>query len=671
LSGNYIETFTITGVSNLRDLAYDGQYFYGGDATALIWEMDFNTQTLVSTITTPAEVRAIAYDEDLDGFWYNSWDADLHFINRSGTLLNTITTPPSMYGCAYDNISDGGPYLWIFTGTTTVLPVCQIEQYNISTKTLTGFSHSVSGDLGDGVAGGLWFQPSLTPGTYTIGGIIQGANDLIFGYEFGTTMGFYNLVDNKASAELVIDSDILVSNDITVKPGAYFTNNVGNTVDVTGDILLEADVSGMASFKDNGITVVDGDTKVEQYITEMQWHLVSPPISDAEIGIYYDIYLKEYNEPTDTWTYLVEPTSMPMNASQGYSAWASDLYTGTTTVTYSGTLNPVTDYPVASLSYTAGAPKVGFNLLGNPYPCSLDFNSSWSMSNMSGWMVIYDNGTHRGIHTDGTPYNGKTDGLIPSTQGFWVRALNASGSITIPASERLHSAQAFYKEAKEIIHPIVSLESVINEFTDEATVIFHPECTSGFDGYYDLSKFINVEEAPTLYTITGGNNYAVNFYEEEYIDVIIPVGFETGAEGLYMVTATNITNFEDATNVYLEDLLTGTVTNLLQSPQYEFSYNPQDEAHRFNLHFKKSWYGVEDNHASNINIYSAADFVYIVTPEMQSGDVFIYDMLGQEILNQRISESDQTKIRVTNGTAYYLVKFQSDEILVTEKVFIK
>ncbi len=32
---------------------------------------------------------------------------------------------------------------------------------------------------------------------------------------------------------------------------------------------------------------------------------------------------------------------------------------------------------------------------------------------------------------------------------------------------------------------------------------------------------------------------------------------------------------------------------------------------------------------------------------MESGDVFIYDMLGQEILSQRISDSDMTKIRVT------------------------
>ena len=73
---------------------------------------------------------------------------------------------------------------------------------------------------------------------------------------------------------------------------------------------------------------VSGVTTVEQYITSQQWHLISPPVSGATINTYFDIYLKEYNEPSDTWTYLVTPTSTPMNFSKGYSAWASVLIYG-------------------------------------------------------------------------------------------------------------------------------------------------------------------------------------------------------------------------------------------------------------------------------------------------------------------------------------------------------
>jgi hypothetical protein len=184
LAGNFIETFTVPGVVNLRDLAYDGTFFYGSDASNYIWVMDFNTKNLIGTINTPASVRAIAYDSDLDGFWYNNFSTDLHFVDRNGNLLNTITAPPSMYGCAYDNLTAGGPYLWIFTGTT-IGGGCQVEQYDLNTKTLTGVTHSVSGDLGDYIAGGLWLQPDLIAGTYTLGGLAQGTPDLVFGYELG------------------------------------------------------------------------------------------------------------------------------------------------------------------------------------------------------------------------------------------------------------------------------------------------------------------------------------------------------------------------------------------------------------------------------------------------------------------------------------------------------
>ncbi|MEZ5195817.1 MAG: hypothetical protein R2764_05305 [Bacteroidales bacterium] len=42
------------------------------------------------------------------------------------------------------------------------------------------------------------------------------------------------------------------------------------------------------------------------------------------------------------------------------------------------------------------------------------------------------------------------DGIIPSTQGFWVRATSASAALTIPQSERMHSNQAFYKDSSLI-----------------------------------------------------------------------------------------------------------------------------------------------------------------------------------------------------------------------------
>ncbi|MCK4358697.1 MAG: choice-of-anchor J domain-containing protein, partial [Candidatus Cloacimonetes bacterium] len=84
LEGNFIEIFSISGVTCLRDLAYDGTYFYGSDASAHIWQMDFDAQTLVNTIPCPVAVRSIAYDDDNDAFWVNNWSEDIKLVDRSG-----------------------------------------------------------------------------------------------------------------------------------------------------------------------------------------------------------------------------------------------------------------------------------------------------------------------------------------------------------------------------------------------------------------------------------------------------------------------------------------------------------------------------------------------------------------------------------------------------------
>jgi hypothetical protein len=180
-----VPTWITTSTSGLRDLAWDGYYFYGSDVTTTIYCFN-QSGTLINTITSPVATRAIAYDNVNDAFWVNNFATTLTLVSRTGTTLNTITTPPSMYGCAYDNVTPGGPFLWIFTGTSTG-GGCQIQKYVIATKTLTTVNHSVSGDFGAAsIAGGLFSHPNIVPGKYTVGGLAQGSLKL-FGYEVGST----------------------------------------------------------------------------------------------------------------------------------------------------------------------------------------------------------------------------------------------------------------------------------------------------------------------------------------------------------------------------------------------------------------------------------------------------------------------------------------------------
>jgi PKD repeat protein len=475
----------------------------------------------------------------------------------------------------------------------------------------------------------------------------------------------------------VLTNDVTCK-DLTIMAGASLTINPGKALTVSGmltnsagntGLVIKSDASGTGSLI-HSTPGVNGTMK--QYLTSQRWHFVSTPVSGATINSYNDIYFKEYNEPTNDWTYLVTPTTTPITVGKGYSAWASDNLTGSTTISLAGELTN-TDVSLSGFSYSpvTNIDKFGFHLIGNPYPCALDWNSNWNMTDMSGWMIIYDNGVSKGIHTDGTPWNGMANSIIPATQGFWVRATSASASITIPASQRLHNGQAFYKEAKEIIYPYISLQSEINSYKDEALIIFHPECTSGYDGYYDLSKFDNVDEAPNLFTLdTEGNNLAVNFYEPEYTEKIILVGFRTGVEGLYTLSTLAIENFNEESQVYLEDLKTSTITNLTETPTYEFYYQPGDDEHRFNLHFKNSYFGIGDNEMNSIHIYAIHYTVFVETSDRLL-NISIVNLMGQEIVRKETFGNEVVQLNLQVESGVYLVKVQTDKQLVTEKMFIR
>jgi hypothetical protein len=185
--GTYLETFTVPGASAVRDLAYDGTYFYGGAAATTVFEMDFDSETLISTFMAPTAVRAIGYDEGEDGFWANNWSTTLTLFYRSGATLSTIPTngDESFYGLAYD---PQGPYLWGYsqrTGSSQNL----LYKYALPSGTFLeefdvfpSLSLPITGDI----AGGLAFHPDIVPGSYSIIGLVQ--NVCIWGLEMGFTI---------------------------------------------------------------------------------------------------------------------------------------------------------------------------------------------------------------------------------------------------------------------------------------------------------------------------------------------------------------------------------------------------------------------------------------------------------------------------------------------------
>ena len=187
-TGALVKEFSIPGVTGLRDLAYNEAtgYFYGGAAGGSIWEMDFDSETLISTISGGFQSRAIAYNPDDDVIYCSNFGDPMWVVDASsGAILDTITLGvTATYGFAYDN--DGtDKFLYIFDQGAGAGTPQYIHQWNLGTGAMTGFTYDVAADFPGtgGIAGGLFIGGGFVPNNLVIGGCLQGTPDNMFVYE--------------------------------------------------------------------------------------------------------------------------------------------------------------------------------------------------------------------------------------------------------------------------------------------------------------------------------------------------------------------------------------------------------------------------------------------------------------------------------------------------------
>ncbi len=186
MNGNFIEGFNISGATGIRDLTTDGEYFYGTSGGANIFVLDFNTRTLVSTISCSGLTsRHIAYDPERDGFWSGNWST-LALYDRNGALVQTGAAPSSAYGSSYFKDADGVEHLYLFCQPSSD---AKVYDYNIAANTISGpiFDFATTPGFDAGISGGC-FIANYGDKLAFFGNVQQSPN-LIGIYELGAAQG--------------------------------------------------------------------------------------------------------------------------------------------------------------------------------------------------------------------------------------------------------------------------------------------------------------------------------------------------------------------------------------------------------------------------------------------------------------------------------------------------
>ncbi len=479
------------------------------------------------------------------------------------------------------------------------------------------------------------------------------------------------IIDLGAPYPMVRGGWTAVCKSLTMNPGVSL--NIVGTLTVSGNFVIESDATGTAWLMNNGTLTVNGTSIVEQYILGSeypdgndQWHLISQPVASVSTsGVFWHCYLKEYSASTGVYSDVGEGQTLN-TIMKGYSVMYSyhPGYPDNKTLQFTGAIN--------NGDYTYNLDNTGdaWNLSGNPYPCSIDWDDAdWTKTNVDATVYVWDNSINGGSGNYISWGNGVgelTDGIIPPMQGFFVKANAADPVIGVTTGVRTSTPHNFYKNT---VNDLLSLHVTgPNTYSDKVFINFNSNSTEGFDSEFDAYKLSGYETAPQFYSIIPGCNLTVNVLPEITEDTEIDLGFTCGISGDYTITPDGFESFGSSVQLHLKDLKENKIINLRETENYDFSYSTGEPAERFKL-YVSSPQGISDIVGVDVNIYSFSNTIKVISSELLSGELIVYNIMGEKVLSQEVNSKESTII-LNAASGAYLVKFVTDKGISTKKVYV-
>ncbi|MCB9339382.1 MAG: autotransporter-associated beta strand repeat-containing protein [Lewinellaceae bacterium] len=502
-------------------------------------------------------------------------------------------------------------------------------------------------------------------------------------------------IDNTTGVSL--NTSFTVSNNLTINSGKLFTIEPRKTLTVNGTIMnsagnsgfvLKSTAAGTASLIHNTDNV---PATVQRYITGAaeDWHFLSTPVSDQSIsgdwtptgtygnGTGYDMYI--WNEPTPCWVYhlntIVAPTWPVTHPSADFVPVQGYLYSvqaANPTKTFVGNLNN------GNLTYplTFASPDLdfkGFNLIGNPYPSSIDWRSpsGWTRTNLEVtgggndmWIWNPAAGNYGVINSAGVGAgtNGVTRYIAPM-QGFYVRAAS-NGNIGMTNDLRSHiGANIWFLLPPDTGRVKVQVLSNAGNGFDEVLLQFgYPANEPGA-----AKIFSPKATAPSLYMTYISSDLTVRYLTNTTENPAVPLNFNPGIDGDYTL---NIDfNFDDFDYFILEDKKLDIFQNIKDTATYHFEASVKDAPDRFVLHFAPLGSNSVDELPTRI-YYDGREIILDLTSVEDKTQVKIVDVLGRTVLDKMVEGQAIHHLPVDGKNQVYIVYASSKGKSVSRKVFV-
>jgi hypothetical protein len=483
---------------------------------------------------------------------------------------------------------------------------------------------------------------------------------------------FNNLtIDNSLGVTLINDNMTTILGDLTINDGKLFNIAAGKQLTVSGTIInnsgnsgfiLQSDINGTASLINNTNSV---PATVKRYISGAAeaWHFLSSPVSAQIIsgswipagtygnGTGYDLYL--WNEPNSCWLYKLDSTSIinwrivhPETDFKIGRGYLYSLQATNPTKDFAGNLNNgIMNY---ELTYSSTHLTLkGFNLVGNPYPSSIDWSaaSGWDRTYLAGsgggynmwiWNPAANNyGVYNSATEIGT--NNITRNIAPM-QGYFVQvSSNFEMSSTNDVRVTIGANDWFVLTPNRDTTLSLIVTSEAGNGFDEIQLEFG--YTSNENGAVKL--FSHKKSAPSIYMNSDNTNLSVRYLTNTKENPEVPVMFKPGTDGNFSIKCNfDLKKFK---TVKLADHITNCIQNMKEDQTYKFKASKTDNANRFILYLDSINIPLYNELPANI-YKDGNDLVIDLNLVSEGTDVIIYDLMGRIMFQQKLSGKNRHKL---------------------------
>ena len=536
------------------------------------------------------------------------------YIN--GLAVNSITSGTIQFG---NSSSPTNQNYNLFTSS----PLPNLNVFNSDAKLKLLSNIEVYNDLqiNQGELNTNDFDISVMGNWTNTGNFIEGVRTVTFNGSGNQTINstggenFYNFTVAKNSGAVNFGSDSLrIRGTLDVQLGTVNTNN---------KLVLLSDANGTARIAALDQGVISGDIIAQRFMpggsNKRRWRYMSSPINvggSLSLSQFIDdIFVSGTGGTSNGFD------SSPNNSSSirhydetidggADDGWVDPASINTTYATGSGfevfgrgnraTQNPfdVNSIPLdatidligsvnrgnitKNLSYTNHSVTTadGFNLVGNPYPSAIDFNSpNITKTNMLNAFWVYNPNTGSYGVFD-AELNSGTNGItryISSGQGFFVKATSINASISFTELCKTANEPFTYFRAKKTtsLGNLVRMNVVKDSLTnDELIIAFRENASKLNTDNSDLGKFFN-DQLNFYSKSSNGVNLTINEYPIPEVSDTINISFfaynnSVPWEGTYNIEFL-LEDISSNLNLLLWDTFEDKKVNLKRTDNYRFN----------------------------------------------------------------------------------------------------